>query len=123
MQVFTRNPNGVILNANLRAYDLKPGTVLTHRSKHYQVVVGYNLDGKVWLVNRAGRLQRINVSDVLRNYCKRPAAHANNPIQTASAAWEKAVHLHEKDHRLLTRMGLRKHPEQILSKLFTKSAF
>ena len=39
MQLFTRNPNGVILNANLRAYDLKPGTVLTHRSKHYQVVV------------------------------------------------------------------------------------
>ena len=71
MQLFTRNPNGVILNAYLRAYDLKPGTVLTHRSKHYQVVVGYNLDGKVWLVNRAGRLQRINVSDVLRNYCKR----------------------------------------------------
>ncbi len=25
MQLFTRNPNGVILNANLRAYDLKPG--------------------------------------------------------------------------------------------------
>ena len=121
MQLFNRNPNGVVLNANLALRDLTPGVVLTHRSKHYQVVIGYNHAGKLYLVDRVGHLKRMRTTDVLRDFCKRPVAHAENPTRMATAAWEKAIRLHEKDCRLLTRMGIRKHPGSILTRLFAAS--